>query len=222
MAFVVIQHLSPDFRSMMDELIGRYSEMPVHLAENGMPVAPNHIYLLPPAKEMIIRNRRLILTDKDPAVGLSLPIDQFFRSLALDLGPQAVAVVLSGSGSDGSRGILDVHNVGGLVLAESPVSAKFDGMPLSAKATGVVDHACIPRDLARILCGLPPLESHDEDEPLTDSTAMDGVLRLLRDQFGIDFSLYKANTVARRIQRRIDLRRTENLPAYLERSSSAR
>jgi two-component system, chemotaxis family, CheB/CheR fusion protein len=217
MAFVVVQHLSPDFRSLMDELIARYSDMPVLLAQDGMLVEPDHIYLLPPGKEIIIRDRKLLLRDKDLSEALSLPIDQFFRSLALDLGPQAVAVVLSGTGSDGSRGILDVKRAGGLVVAESPVSAKFDGMPLSAAATGVVDHICVPRDIARVLCGLPPLEAVDDDQSISDSEPLDGVLRLLRDQFGIDFSLYKAGTVARRIQRRIDLFRIESIPVYLDR-----
>src|SRR6476619_6247291 len=94
MAFVVIQHLSPDFRSLMDELIARHSDMPVQLAEHNTVVQGNRIYLMPPRKEMIIRDRRLLLTDKDPTQGLSLPIDQFFRSLAQDQGPQAVAIVL--------------------------------------------------------------------------------------------------------------------------------
>src|SRR5688572_10745303 len=216
MAFVVVQHLSPDFRSLMDELIARHSEMPVQLAEDGVLVRANHIYLMPPRKEMIIRDRRLILTDKDLAQGLSLPIDQFFRSLAQDQGPQAVAVVLSGSGSDGSRGIVDIKRNGGMVLAESVASAKFDGMPMSAQATGVVDDARMPRDIARILCGLPPLEAVDDSEPLSEDPAMDAVLRLLRDQFGIDFSLYKTSTVARRIQRRVDLLRVDSITAYVE------
>jgi two-component system, chemotaxis family, CheB/CheR fusion protein len=215
MAFVVVQHLSPDFRSLMDELIARHSDMPVGLAEDGVLVEPNHIYLMPPKKEMIIRDRRLILTDKDPAQGLSLPIDQFFRSLAQDQGPQAVGVVLSGSGSDGSRGIIDIKRAGGMVLAESVASAKFDGMPLSAQATGVVDDARLPRDLARILCGLPPLEVADDAEPLSEDPAMDAALRLLRDQLGIDFSLYKTSTVARRIQRRADLLRVDSIAAYV-------
>jgi two-component system CheB/CheR fusion protein len=216
MAFVVVQHLSPDFRSLMDELIARHSEMPVQLAEDGMLVEANHIYLMPPRKEMIIRERRLVLTDKDPTQGLSLPIDQFFRSLAQDQGPQAVAIVLSGSGSDGSRGIVDIKRAGGMVLAESVASAKFDGMPLSAQATGVVDDARMPRDLARILCGLPPLEAVDDSEPLSEDPAMDATLRMLRDQFGIDFSLYKTSTVARRIQRRVDLLRVDNITAYVK------
>ncbi|HEY5944130.1 MAG TPA: CheR family methyltransferase, partial [Kofleriaceae bacterium] len=216
MAFVVVQHLSPDFRSLMDELIARHSQMKVVVVEDGMRVEPNHIYLLPPRKEMIIRNRRLLLTDKPN--GLSLPIDLFFRSLAQDVGADAVGVVLSGSGSDGSRGVLDIKRAGGMVMIETPATAKFDSMPLSTHGTGVVDHAASPRDLARILCGLPPLdppELAEDDIVLSEDPAMDALLRLLRDSFGIDFSLYKMTTVARRVQRRLDLLRTQSLEAYV-------
>ena len=216
MSFVVIQHLSPDFRSLMDELIARRSSMPVVVAEDGMAVEPDRIYLLPPRKEMIIRGRKLLLTDKPH--GLSLPIDVFFRSLAQDVGADAVAMVLSGSGSDGSRGIIDVKRAGGVVMAETPVTAKFDGMPLSAQETGVVDHSASPRDLARILCGLPPLEPVEpgDDAALSEDPAMDSLLRLLRDTFGIDFSLYKMTTVARRVRRRVEMLRYDSLPAYVD------
>ena len=216
LAFVVVQHLSPDFRSLMDELIARHSEMPVVIAEDGMTVRANHIYLMPPRKEMIIRERQLVLTDKEPHA-FSLPIDQFFRSLAQDVGDQAVAVVLSGSGSDGSRGIVEVKRAGGVVLAESPATAKFDGMPLSAHATGIVDHVHPPEDIARVLCGLPPMSVTTEEEPLSEDPAMDAVLRMLRDQFGIDFSLYKTSTVGRRIQRRVDLMQFSSLADYVKR-----
>ncbi|HEU4612482.1 MAG TPA: chemotaxis protein CheB, partial [Kofleriaceae bacterium] len=215
LAFVVVQHLSPDFRSLMDELIARHSDMPVLIATDGMEVRANHIYLMPPRKEMIIRDRHLWLTDKEPHT-FSLPIDAFFRSLAQDVAAQAVAIVLSGSGSDGSRGILDVKRAGGLVLAETPASAKFDGMPLAAVASGVVDHTHTPRDLARLLCGLAPLETSAETQILSEDPTMDAVLRLLRDNFGIDFSLYKVTTVGRRIQRRVELLRHRGLPEYVE------
>jgi two-component system CheB/CheR fusion protein len=215
MAFVVVQHLSPDFRSLMDELIARHSEMPVVLAADHMPVCANRIYLMPPRKQMIIRDRHLVLTDKEPQA-FTLPIDTFFRSLAQDVGDQAVAIVLSGSGSDGSRGVVEIKRAGGLVLAETAASAKFDSMPLSAAATGVVDHAHSPRDLARVLCGLSPRDVVPDDATLSDDPAMDAVLRLLRDHFGIDFSLYKTTTVGRRIQRRVDLLRVPGLPAYVE------
>ena len=176
MAFVVVQHLSPDFRSLMDELIARHSDMPVRIADDGMAVEANHIYVMPPRKEMIIRDRHLWLADKEPHT-FSLPIDAFFRSLAQDVGPQAVACVLSGTGTDGSRGIVEVKRAGGLVLVETAASAKFDGMPLAALATGVVDHVHTPRDLARLLCGLPPLESAPEAELLSEDPTMDAVLR---------------------------------------------
>jgi len=215
MAFVVVQHLSPDFRSLMDELIARHSEMPVVIAEDNMPVCANHIYLMPPRKQMIIRDRHLVLTDKEPQA-FTLPIDTFFRSLAQDIGEQAVAIVLSGSGSDGSRGVVEIKRAGGLVLAETASSAKFDSMPVSAVATGVVDHAHPPRDLARVLCGLKPHDAPPDTTLLSDDPAMDAVLRLLRDHFGIDFSLYKTTTVGRRVQRRVDLLRVASLPSYVD------
>ncbi|CAN5869092.1 hypothetical protein BH11MYX3_BH11MYX3_40320 [soil metagenome] len=215
LAFVVVQHLSPDFRSLMDELIARHSEMPVVVARDGMPVCADHIYLMPPRKEMIIRDRHLMLTDKELHT-FTLPIDTFFRSLAQDVGDQAIAVVLSGSGSDGSRGILDVKRAGGVVIAETPVSAKFDGMPLSAAATGVVDHVHPPRDIGRVLCGLPPLSPTVPDlDTLSEDPAMDSIFRMLREQFGIDFSIYKTTTVGRRIQRRVDLLRFNSLAEYV-------
>src|SRR5215470_13155991 len=108
MAFVVVQHLSPDFKSVMDELLSRHCDIPVQQAEHNIEVQANHVYLLPPKKEMIIRDRHLLLNDKERTHALTLPIDQFFRSLAEDVGPDAIAIVLSGSGSDGSRGVREM------------------------------------------------------------------------------------------------------------------
>ncbi|MDB4959734.1 MAG: evgS [Myxococcales bacterium] len=215
MAFIVVQHLSPDFRSLMDELIARHSEMPVLIAQDGMAVEPNHIYLMPPRKVMIIRDRHLFLADKEPHT-FSLPIDTFFRSLAQDVGPDAVAIVLSGSGSDGSRGVVDVKRAGGLVLAESAASAKFDSMPLAAAATGSVEHSYPPADLARLLCGLTPAEPPADSLALSDDPSLDTIFRMLRDQYGIDFSLYKTSTIGRRIQRRADLARMPSVKAFVD------
>jgi two-component system CheB/CheR fusion protein len=138
-AFVVVQHLSPDFKSMMDELLARRTKIRIQVAADGMPVEPDTIYLMPARKEMIVAQGKLLLTDKDPDRELTLPIDGFFRSLANEYQSRAVAVVLSGTGSDGSRGIRDVKQAGGLVISESERSAKFSGMPASAIDTGVVD-----------------------------------------------------------------------------------
>src|SRR6185503_1713673 len=219
MAFVVLQHLSPDFRSLMDELLSRRTPMPIRRAEDGMEVTPNTIHLLPPMKEMIIRHGKLLLSDKDPRHGLTLPIDLFFRSLAQDLGPRAVAVVLSGSGSDGSRGIQEISKAGGTVFCQSPDSAQFNGMPLSAMRTGHVDHVLPPDEIAVALAALARSGSA---APSRQSATTDGergveaILRLLRDEYAIDFSHYKASTVVRRIERRLALNRSLDIDMYVE------
>src|SRR5436853_518193 len=136
-------------------------------------------------------------------------LEQLFAGIPADTGMAFVVL------QHLSRGILEVKRAGGLVLAESTTSAKFDGMPLSAQATGVVDHVHMPRDIARVLCGLPPLQG-EEAEALSDDPAMAALFGLLRDQFKIDFSLYKISTVSRRIQRRLDLLRIESVDAYVE------
>src|SRR5215470_8848098 len=151
MAFVVVQHLSPDFRSVMDELLARHCDLPIQQAEHNVEVEPNRVYLLPPKKQMIIRDRRLLLSDKERTHGLTLPIDHFFRSLAQDMGPDAVGIILSGTGSDGSRGVREIKRLGGRVFVENPESAKFDGMPLSALATGMVDQSAPAGDIPRLL-----------------------------------------------------------------------
>src|SRR3954469_8018930 len=153
MAFVIVQHLSPDFKSLMDELLGRHTLLPIHLVEDGMPVAADHVYLIPAKKEMIISGGRLLLSERDRQQELTLPIDVFFRSLAQDRGADAIAIVLSGGGSDGSRGIRHVHEAGGLVLAQDLESGQFDGMPKAAFETGGRDYppppAGHPADAAR-------------------------------------------------------------------------
>ena len=222
MAFVVLQHLSPDFKSLMDELLARRTQMPVRLAEDEMPVEANNVYLLPPMKEMVIRDRRLLLSDRDPRHGLAMPIDHFFRSLALDLGDRAIAVVLSGSGSDGSRGIKDVRRFGGVVFSESPDTAAFNGMPLSAMATGAVDQVLAPEEIADAIARLgrpdarPPRPDADGAGLDDEDASVTAVLRLLRDEYGIDFSHYKASTVTRRIERRLALNRSLDLSSYIE------
>lgn len=218
MAFIVLQHLSPDFRSLMDELLGRRTAMRIRQAESDMPVEPNTVYLLPPMKEMIIRQRKLLLNDKDPRVALTLPIDLFFRSLAHDLGDRAVAVVLSGSGSDGSRGVQEVNRAGGIVFCESPDTAQFNGMPLSAMRTGVVEQVLPPEEIAAAIVALGrngSAQSEAKPSP-EDERGVDAILRLLREEYAIDFSHYKASTVVRRIERRLALNRSLDIDMYVE------
>jgi two-component system CheB/CheR fusion protein len=185
-----------------------------------MTVEPNSIYLIPPKKEMIISGGRLLLTDKDPQQELHLPIDHFFRSLAHDAGTRAIAIVLSGTGSDGSRGIRDVHEAGGLILAQTENSAKFDGMPRSASDTGVVDAVLSPEQMPKALvdyvasCQSGKQGSAGGDAPIQ---GVDAIFKLLRDEYGIDFSHYKPNTVSRRIERRLALNHAVDLESYVAR-----
>ncbi len=224
LAFVVIQHLSPDFRSLMDELLRRHTEIAIHRVEDGMQVEPNSIYLIPPKKEMIISGGRLLLTDKDPTQGLSLPIDTFFRSLAQDAGDLAVGIVLSGTGSDGSRGIREIHEAGGLVLAQHSDTAKFDGMPRSAIDTGLVDAVLAPEQIPAALMNYVNQPRGIDWTPRSagegaNPDAMQMVIQLLREQYGIDFSHYKSTTVTRRIERRLLLNQSLDLDTYAERLS---
>ncbi len=226
MAYVLVQHLSPDFKSLMDELLSRHTEMPIHRVEDGIQVEPNHIYLIPPKKNMVLSQRTLLLTDQDSDGPVNLPIDIFFRSLAQDVGPRAVAVILSGTGSDGSRGIQEVHDAGGLVLAQDLESAGFDGMPRSAASTEVVDVVCppemMPQKIAEFLSD--PAEFPRGQISMPDSLNQEGerfeIFRLFRHQFGIDFSLYKSATIDRRIERRMQLTRTPDIKAYVKRLES--
>ncbi len=147
LAFVVVQHLSPDFKSLMGELLARHTKLAIHLVTEGMEIRPDSVYLIPPKKEMTISGGKLRLSDKDPTKGLSLPIDTFLHSLAHEYGARCAAVILSGTGSDGSRGIQAIHESGGLVLAQDPDTAFFDGMPRSAVETGIVDHVLPPEKI---------------------------------------------------------------------------
>jgi two-component system CheB/CheR fusion protein len=223
LAFVVIQHLSPDFKSFTSELLARRTSIPIRAVEDGMPVEADVIYLLPPKKDMILSNGRLYLTDKDPSQLVTLPIDYFFRSLAQDVGDRAIAIVLSGTGSDGSRGIRSVHEAGGLVVVQAPETAKFDGMPKSALKTGVVDLVLPPEEIPAALLryikhpGTPAAAA--QIEPVQES-GLEAIFRLLRNAYDIDFSHYKPATVLRRTERRLLLSGAATLDDYARRLAS--
>jgi two-component system, chemotaxis family, CheB/CheR fusion protein len=222
MAFVIVQHLSPDFKSVMSELLARHTPLPIHLVEDGMPVEADHVYLIPAKKEMIISGGRLLLSERDRQQELTLPIDVFFRSLAQDCGPDAVAIVLSGAGGDGSRGIRDVHDAGGLVLVQDLESAQFDGMPRAAHETGSADHILAPAEMPHVLLEHAAAQSaRPPATPSPTASSADGgleaVYRTLQERFGIDFTHYKPSTVTRRIERRIALASSTNVEEYLRR-----
>ncbi|MBK1731008.1 chemotaxis protein CheB [Thiococcus pfennigii] len=220
-AYVVIQHLSPDHKSMMGNLLGRHTRMPVVTVEDGMAIAAGRVHLIPPGSIMRAAGGRLWLTPKDPRV-LTLPIDLFFTSLAKELGNRAVGVILSGTGSDGTRGALAINEAGGLLLAQDPETAKFDGMPRSVIATGLVDAILAPEAL-----GLRVLD-HTREAPRTPirherlvadrdkGSALEEIQHLLRHVAGIDFRDYKPATVLRRIERRLQVRHIPDHESYAQ------
>ena len=218
MAYVVVQHLSPDFKSLMDELLARHTELPIHLVEDGMAVEANHVYLIPPKKEMIISGGRLLLSDRDRLQELTLPIDVFLRSLAQDCETRAIAVILSGSGSDGSRGARDVYESGGLVVVQDVESAQFDGMPKSAIDAGIAHWVLPPERIPRVLCDHvtnPGPATASSTSP--DTHGLQAVYRMLEGEFGIDFTHYKPSTVTRRIERRLSLAQSPDIEQYVQR-----
>ncbi len=220
MAFIVIQHLSPDFKSVMAELLGRQTKMPVHNATDGVIVVPNTVYLIPPRKNMIIAEGKLLLVDQMPDQGVNFPIDIFFRALAEDQHHRAIGVVLSGTGSDGSRGIQAIKEVGGLVMVQEPSSAKFDGMPYNAIKTGFADVVTDTDEMAGKLVQYvthpmisgkgQSLIRHVQD----NESAFKDIFSLLKQRSEIDFTQYKATTVARRIERRIGINGLSSLQEY--------
>jgi two-component system CheB/CheR fusion protein len=224
-AFLVIQHLSPDHKSMMANLLSRHTSMPVLVAEQDMPVEPNHVYLIPPGAIMHMGDGYLRLTPKNPRT-LTLPIDVFFTSMARQYGDRSVGIVLSGTGSDGTRGAAAINEAGGLLIAQSPENAKFDGMPRSVIATGLVDAILPVEEIAqRLQAHLLKQPPHRSDQPseiaprsatLSPEASLSGIMHLLLQLGGVDFQEYKPGTVLRRIERRIAVRQAGSIQDYLD------
>jgi len=219
MAFVLVQHLAPDHKSILTELIRRYTRMQVFEVEDGMVVKPNCAYIIPPNRDMAFLNGALHLMEPSAPRGQRLPIDFFFRSLALDMHERAIGIVLSGTGSDGTQGIRAIKGEGGMVMAQTPNSTEFDGMPCSATATGLVDFELAPAAMPAQLMAFAahpfgnPAESAPVPSPRTES-AMKKIFILLRAKTGHDFSQYKPNTIHRRIQRRLAIHQIETVDGY--------
>lgn len=218
-AFVVIQHLSSDHKSMMVDLLARHTALGVRVATDGMPLRAGQIHLIPASHNLSIEGTALRLLDK-PARGLNLPIDRFFADAARELGPRLVAVVLSGTGSDGARGARVVNEHGGLVLAQAPSSAKFDGMPRSVIATGMVDESLAPEDIAqrvvRFTAGRGPGGSGVAGDGPLGGEPLEEIIQELSAHTRIDFTAYKPGTLVRRIDRRVAARHVRDRAAYLQ------
>ncbi len=221
MAFVLVQHLAPDHKSILTDLVKRYTRMQVYEVEDGMEVQPNCAYIIPPNRDMALMNGTLQLLEPSAPRGIRLPIDFFFRSLAQDQRERAIAIVLSGTGSDGTLGVRAVKGEGGMVMAQNPESTEYDGMPASAIATGLVDYVLPPAEMpAQLIAyvshafGRPPLPAA---APLTRAdNALKKIFILLRSQTGHDFSQYKPSTIHRRIERRMAVQQIENMNDYVK------
>ena len=220
LAFIVIQHLSPDYKSMMVELLSKKTQMPVLRAEEGMVVAENTIYLIPPKKNLTIFHGKLLLSDQRPHDRwINLPIDIFFRSLAEDQGDKAVGIILSGTGSDGSRGVRAIKEFGGMIMVQDEHDARFDGMPKSAYSTGMADFVLKATEMPEKLMAYvkyPYLTKTERGEKLVQADeGLTAIFSMLRSKTKVDFTYYKPSTVIRRIERRMNVNQIDDLNAYI-------
>lgn len=218
MAYVVIQHLDPTQKGMLPELLQRISKMKVVQVKDRLMVQPNCVYVIPPNKSMSILKGTLYLFEPIEARGLRLPIDFFLRSLADDQKEFAIGIILSGMGSDGSIGIGAIKEKNGIIMAQQPDSAKFDSMPRNAINTGFVDVVASPQEiylkLTEFLQHVPVIKL-DREVGKNSKSALEKIIILLRAHTGNDFSLYKKNTVYRRIERRMSVHKIEKINSYV-------
>ena len=219
MAFVIVQHLDPTHKGIMPELLQRVTGMEVYQVRDRLRVKPNCVYVIPPNKDMSILHGVLHLFAPTAARGLRLPINFFLRSLAEDRQERSIGVILSGMGSDGTMGLRAIKEKGGVVLVQEPSSAKFDSMPKSAIDAGLADLVAAAEDLPGKIIGYLqhalvisktgfPLEEKDQN-------SLEKVIILLRAKTGHDFSMYKKNTVYRRIERRMSIHQISRIALYV-------
>lgn len=220
--YVIVQHLSPDHKSMMDELLSRYTKMPVCMVSSGQTPQPDTIYLIQAGTHIEIIEGHFKVTSKLPN-SFSLPIDIFFKSAAKACGNRTIAVVLSGTGSDGSLGIKDVNAVGGLVLVQDPSDARFDGMPKSAIHTGLVHHVLPASELPACLHSylIQPIAVNTNIDSFTKSdldfvSGINDIFDLLNNEYQINFAEYKPGTVNRRVERRMQMLNFKSIRAYCD------
>jgi two-component system CheB/CheR fusion protein len=222
MAFVLVQHLEAEHDSMLAKLLSKATQMPVTEVRQGTRVEPNHVYVIPAKADLTLAGGVLCLLNRKAPAGRHLPIDRFFRALAVTQGRRAIGVVLSGTASDGTLGLKAIKNAGGITVAQEPESAKCDGMPKSAILAGCVDFVLPPKRIAKELSqityhpyvGISNLEHAKPLLPEWDEEWM-RIFKLLRDTSRVDFTLYKKPTVTRRIARRMASKKIERLGEYL-------
>lgn len=220
MAFILILHLDPTHVSMLPELLRKYTQMPIRQAEDGAKVEANTIHIIPPNKKMVIKHKMLVVTEPTEPRGLRLPIDTFFRSLAEDQGSNAIGIILSGTGTDGTLGLKAIKDAGGLVIVQDLASAEFDGMPRSAIGTGLVNYVLVPEKIPAQLMNYAKASRPQRSGTATALSdkfpeTLEKIFHVLQSRTGHDFSAYKKSTICRRIDRRMNLQQIENPADYL-------
>jgi two-component system, chemotaxis family, CheB/CheR fusion protein len=219
MAYVLVFHLDPARESKVSEILARTTSIPVLQVHDGVRVEPDHIYVIPPNCDMTIDHWRLHLWAREAHRSANTTIDTFLRSLAIAHGSDAIGVILSGTASDGTLGLAAVKRESGITFAQEPSSAKYDGMPASASASGCVDFVLSPGRIAKEIARIrhhPYIVGRftPEVDGVGEGDAMEQIFRLLRRVTAVDFSGYKSPTIARRIQRRMALKKIDRLKDY--------
>ena len=220
MAFVLVAHLDPTHVSILPELLQKPTKMAVHQIIDGMEVHPNAVYVIPPNKDLGILNGILQLMNPAQPRGANLPIDSFFRSLAQDQGANAAGIVLSGTGTDGTLGVKAIKGEVGMVMVQDEESAKYDGMPRSAIATGLADYVLPPEKMPEQLTKYMMHASRTQAPRIVPvqgriSNALQKIFVILRSRTNHDFSLYKKNTICRRIERRMNVHQIDDINDYV-------
>jgi len=218
--YVIVTHLDPDKKDILPELLQRCTRMPVVQAGNGMAVLPDHVYVIPPNKDMTISGGVLMLQQQSMPRGVRMPIDVFLRSLAVDWREMAIGIIFSGMGSDGVFGVKAIKEKNGTVMVQAPTEAKFESMPQNAINTGMVDYVASANVLSGQLIDFEKnysrLLSKKPGENPTETSDIDKIYQLILRRTGYDFSLYKLSTILRRIERRMTVHTINNLPDYID------
>ena len=205
LAFVLIQHLDPEHPSLLTEILQRVSALPVIEVQDQMPVLADHVYVIPPNRDMTIQNGVLQLSPPEQPRGQRMPIDDFFISLANDQQNRAIGIILSGTGTDGTQGLHAIQDAGGVSIVQEPSSAKYDGMPSSAITAGFASQVMVPQEIIHALMRQTTTEhSSSIETPVSKRNSIAGILHillLLRNATGHDFSQYKKSTIRRRLER---------------------
>ncbi|TCC92044.1 chemotaxis protein CheR [Pedobacter frigiditerrae] len=215
-SYVIVQHLSADFKSRMVELLARHSKLVVKQAEDGMNVQCNQVYLIPSDKFMTIQNNKLYLTDKEKIKSPHLTIDTFFNSLAKDYGKKAIGIVLSGLGSDGTEGIKAIKKAGGMVMVRDPETSEFGSMPSHAIATGLVDFVMEPIAMPDAIENYVKNEENLTVDQGDDEENLAAIVELIKESSPLDFTDYKLPTILRRTKRRASYGNFTTLGNYLD------